>query len=286
MRNTAAGGLAFLLVAASMMGAVEPAEADSHSEFVPVADSYVESHNPDTNYGSSTIVRTDASPVRTTYVKFNIQGEGPVSSAVLRVYAQSTNNTGFEVRTVVNTGWDESTLTYNNAPEWGQVIATSGPVAAGTFADVDVSSAVSGDGLVTLALTSVSSTSTSYSSREGSNPPTLFIPGPPSASPFFVTRSGSTYSAVSQTTGLTYSGTLKFAVEGAASDLSQTGGGVITFDAGRSTLGAITSSSTTSSASPSRAKASMSRFSKTAQVLQRTQSRSTSQTVCRSLFAT
>ncbi len=76
MRNTAAGGLAFLLVVASMMGAVEPAEADSHSEFVPVADSYVESHNPDTNYGSSTIVRTDASPVRTTYVKFNIQGEG------------------------------------------------------------------------------------------------------------------------------------------------------------------------------------------------------------------
>ena len=210
LRKIARGALACLLVAASMIMTVEPAEASSHREFTPIADSYVEAHNPDTNYGTLTTVRTDATPVRNTYIKLDVQGEGTVSSAVLRVYAQSSNSTGFEVRTVADTSWVESTLTYNNAPALGAVIATSGPVAAGTFADVDVSAAVTSDGLVTLALTSLSSSSTTFSSREGSNPPTLFIPGPPSPSPFFVTRTGSTYDAVSQSTGQTYSGSLKF----------------------------------------------------------------------------
>ena len=226
------GVLGCLLVAAAMLVRAEPAVASSHSEFTPIADSYVQSSNPGSNYGTLTTVRTDASPERNAYLKFEVQGEGDCLSAVLRVFTESNNTTGFEVRTVTDSTWDESNLTYNNAPPLGPVIATSGPVSAGTFADVDVSAAVSGDGLVTLALTSVSSTSTSYSSREGANAPTLFIPGPPSPSPFSVTRTGSTYQAESASTGQTYSGSLKYVVEAAANELSQTGGGVVTFGTG------------------------------------------------------
>ena len=76
-----------------------------------------------------------------------------------------------------------------------------------------------------------------FTSREGTNPPRLFVPGPPSPSPFVVTRSGSTYTAASQSTSSSYSGTLKFAVESAASELTQTGGGSVIFGADTYDLG-------------------------------------------------
>ena len=116
MRKIVSGGLACLLVAAAMIVTVEPADAAAHTAFNPVADSYVQSHNPDTNYGLRTTVRTDGSPERNTYLKFDVQGEGTVSSAVLRVYAESRNNTGFEIRTVTDTSWDESNAHLQQRP--------------------------------------------------------------------------------------------------------------------------------------------------------------------------
>jgi parallel beta-helix repeat protein len=52
-------------------------------------------------------------------------------------------------------------------------------------------------------------------------------------SPFLVTRNGNTYTAASQTTNTSYSGTLKSAVESAVADLNGfTAGGTITFSSG------------------------------------------------------
>ena len=57
-------------------------------------------------------------------------------------------------------------------------------------------------------------------------------------SPFLVTRSGSTYTAASQTTTTAYTGTLKNVVESAVQDLNAfPEGGVITFSAGTFDLG-------------------------------------------------
>ena len=239
MKRVASGGLAFLLAAVSLITvtAVGPAVASEHSEFTPVADSYVDASRADRNYGNRNHVRIDASPVRNAYIKFDVQGQGTVSSAVLRIYAESGSNAGFEVRTVTDTTWDESTITYNIAPAVGPVIVASGFVGAGSFTDVDVSSAITGDGLVTLALTTTATSAAKYTSSEGANPPTLFIPGPPNLGPFFVTGNGTSYDAVSQATGRTFSGSLKSVVESATSELNQTGGGVITFDAGTFDLG-------------------------------------------------
>jgi parallel beta-helix repeat protein len=61
---------------------------------------------------------------------------------------------------------------------------------------------------------------------------------PKNPSPFLVTRSGSTYTAASQTTSKSYTGTLKSVVESAVADLNSfTAGGTVTFSGGTFDLG-------------------------------------------------
>src|SRR5215213_5735325 len=146
------------------------------STFTPAADAYVDASLPDTNFGKKTSISVDASPVVVGYVRFSVSGVGSTSSARLRVYADTSNSKGFEVRPVADTTWGETTINGSNAPTRGAVIGTSGPVTAGVWYTVDVSSAVSGDGVYSFALTTVSGTATRYSSREGAHPAQLVAP--------------------------------------------------------------------------------------------------------------
>lgn len=146
--------------------------------FVPVADAYVSQATPTANYGSSTTLRTDGSPIQNSYIRFNVQGiNGTVGKATLRVFANSHQATGYDVRSVSDTTWDENSISYSNAPPVSSTVTgSSGPFSAGTWTSVDVTSLIHGNGTYSLALTSTSSTSTSYASREsGSNAPQLVI---------------------------------------------------------------------------------------------------------------
>ena len=224
--------------AAALSSASEPAQAPS--VFTPVADSYVVSTSPTRNYGSRSTLKTDGSPVQNAYIKFNVQGVGVAPSAALRLYVESDNPLGLNIHTVSNTTWTESQITWNNAPALGPVVASTGPTQAGNWYMVDVSSVISGDGLVTFAITNPNATGTSVTSKEGSHPPELYIPIPVSENPdpFVVRRDGTTYYAESQTTTSSYSGSLKFVVESAVFELNAHGGGTITFQAGDFDLGA------------------------------------------------
>jgi hypothetical protein len=74
--------------------------------------------------------------------------------------------------------WSETGLTYNNQPAFAATASgTSGPVAATTWTSVDVTSLVKGNGLVSFAMTSPSTTATSFASRESgaSTAPQLVI---------------------------------------------------------------------------------------------------------------
>ena len=145
--------------------------------FSPVADTCIDASHPSTNYGISTMVRTDASPVIQTYLLFNVQGiSGSVTSAKLRVYANSSSSMKYDVRSVSNTSWGEKTLTYNNAPAASSVINSSAPsFAANSWTEVDVTSLIQTNGLVSLALTSANNTAVSFSSKEGTHPPQLIV---------------------------------------------------------------------------------------------------------------
>src|SRR6266511_2744032 len=89
-------------------------------------------------------------------------------------------------------------------------------VGSPTSACLKVSAAVTGDGFVSFALTTTSTTAIRITSREGANKPQLIVPAPPPPSPYVVSRVGDSYVAVSQVTGATFSGTLKWVVENVA----------------------------------------------------------------------
>ncbi len=202
-----------------------------------VADSYVDAASPTTNFGTRTYLRADGSPVRRAYLRFVVSGVGAAGSALLKFHAQS-GSAGVEVRAVTTNGWGENTITFNNAPAVGAVLATTGGFAAGTWQTVDVSAFVKGDGTYSFAITTTDNTAVKFSSRETTNEPQLVVPAPASPSPFLVSKVGSSYRAVSQSTGLTYNGSLKFVVESAVHDLEVYGGGRVNFTAGTFDFGA------------------------------------------------
>jgi hypothetical protein len=142
------------------------------------ADSFVDSSKSTTNYGTSSRIRLDSSPIERGYLRFSVPAlSGSVTHATLRVFSNTTSATGFEVHQVPNVGWGEAVITYSNAPAFSAtVIGTSGAVSNSRWSSVDVSSAVTGSGAVSFALTTTSTREISLSSREtGANAPQLVV---------------------------------------------------------------------------------------------------------------
>jgi hypothetical protein len=149
----------------------------SISTLVPIADSYVNADAPTTNYGMSTTLRVDASPVVRSYLRFTVQGlNGTVTKATLRIFANSASSSGVVASGVSNNTWTESTINYNNAPPVGTSLGSSGPVTAGTWISIDITAYITGNGTYNLALTTPGSTAISLASlQSGANAPQLII---------------------------------------------------------------------------------------------------------------
>ncbi len=84
--------------------------------FPAVADARVEAASPNTNFGTTTPLRVDSSPLEEAYLRFDVSGtNGPVTSARLRVFATNATVNGPAVYLTGN-GWTETGLTWNNRP--------------------------------------------------------------------------------------------------------------------------------------------------------------------------
>jgi archaellum component FlaF (FlaF/FlaG flagellin family) len=144
--------------------------------FTSIADAYVSSGTPAGNFGTATQLRLDATPEQRGYVKFDVQVGAPIRRAKLRIFTGSASTIGFEVRGVTDSSWGETTITFANAPAASTTVTgTSGGYAAGAWVEIDVTSLVTGSGLVTIALTTTSNTALPLSSREGANAPQLIV---------------------------------------------------------------------------------------------------------------
>jgi hypothetical protein len=142
----------------------------------PVADSYVDASNASANFGTSTQVRIDGSPVVRTYLRFNVSGvNGTVTKATLKIWANSAQSTGYDAYTVADNTWGETTITNANAPVFGAKLGSSGKITASTWTSVDVTSAITGNGTYSFGISTTNSTAVSMSSREGANPPQLLV---------------------------------------------------------------------------------------------------------------
>jgi len=144
----------------------------------PVADSYVQADLPTSNFGTATSLKVDGSPVTVSYLKFDVQGiTGAPGKATLKVFVPVATSTPINVRSVADSTWTETGLTYNNRPATGATaIASPAPIAANTTVSIDVTALVTGPGVVSFALDTTSSTSKSLPSREAAaNQPQLVI---------------------------------------------------------------------------------------------------------------
>ncbi len=173
---------AMLSASLPVLGKSSPASAandlvlTSSVMLTPVADAHVNQAYPSTNYGTATDVRVDGDPLKRGYLRFTVAGlSGTVTKATLRLFANSSQSSGYTVSRVASNSWSESTITYGNAPAIGSAIGASGPAAAGTWTAVDVTSYVTGNGAYSFALTTASSTALSLASREATNKPQLVI---------------------------------------------------------------------------------------------------------------
>jgi len=145
--------------------------------FTPVADAYVDAEKPTTNAGSSLSLRADGSPEMRSYLRFEVAGlSSRVIRARLRLFANTSHSVGYDARGVADNGWEERTITYNDAPPVGGVVASSGSFTSGTWTEVEVTPLISGNGTVNLAFTTAHSTAMNLASREtGANAPQLII---------------------------------------------------------------------------------------------------------------
>lgn len=127
------------------------------TSFNPVADAQVSSGSLDWNYG--TLKTLSAGGWYRSYLKFDLTGLGaPVRKAWLRLYPGTD---GLDAHGVADTGWGETTITGRNAPPMGPSVGSSGSIASNDGTQIDVTSLITGNGLVSIGVTSTSPTGSS-----------------------------------------------------------------------------------------------------------------------------
>ena len=153
----------------------DPADAAPSTEllvFRPVADAYVDAAQPEVNRGTSDELRVDGSPAVTSFVDFrqaaldDIDERYQLESARLEVFAHTASPAGYQVALIEGADWAEASITFLDAPEAGDPLGSSGPVAAGTWTAVDLSPAIPGGDFESFALATTSDTALSLASRE------------------------------------------------------------------------------------------------------------------------
>jgi hypothetical protein len=168
----------------SALSATAAAHTPGNYMMTPVADTYVDEAFPLTNYGTSTTLRVDNSPLVVSYVAFNVQGWRPGATAALRLFVKSTNSTGFTANYINWGPWQETWIIYNTGLPMYQAIASSGLVTSGTWVTLNVTSIVYYNGWMNVGLRTTSSTAIDIASREsGAYAPQLILSGAAAAQP-------------------------------------------------------------------------------------------------------
>lgn len=147
--------------------------------FVPTYDATIRQTSPTRNFGSRTSLEVDGSSPKDTLMRFDVSGIGgaSVASAVLRVYVTDRSPVGGNFFLVNDTSWNEGTVTWQNAPSAGASLGSLGSVVSGTWYEVDVIAAVSGDGPLSVRVSSTNGNGADYASKEhnSGNAPQLVI---------------------------------------------------------------------------------------------------------------
>src|SRR3954447_12391342 len=172
------------LLASTVAPGVLPAGAATLTSLTyrAVQSTYVSSAYPTKNFVGSNVLYTAASPIKVSYLTFDLTGvPTAVQSAKLQIWVRTSSSRGFAVH-VVSAPWTDSTITYRTAPSYGPTVATSGAFTSGRYVNVDITSLAANAQRLDLALTSTDSES--QSAIRAASPRRLLVQGaPPPATP-------------------------------------------------------------------------------------------------------
>ena len=152
--------------------------------YSPSGDTYADSGQPTTNFGKATTLAARApSPQRASYLKFDVAGIGAakVQSAKLRLFNKDASSVGGQVNALTSTSWTEASLTWNTRPAMGTSLGSFGAVSTGKWYEVDVTSAIKGDGTYGFGINSSSTDQVNWASTEAgaSSAPQLVVTASP-----------------------------------------------------------------------------------------------------------
>lgn len=153
------------------MAAVPSVEASREPKITAVraeADAHVTAATRNANFGRVRRLTVDGKPVARSYVRFEIENSGAELRRInLLLYSHTRSRVGYQIR-LVTRRWRERRITFENAPRVSGRYVSSGPVRAGAWEAVDVTSLVGVDldSRVSFALTTAGTRAIEVASRE------------------------------------------------------------------------------------------------------------------------
>ena len=141
------------------------------------ADTYVNTDSPTKNYGTSTVLKLHSPTAEyRPLVRFTLSGLSKAPTSVkLRMFVTDGSTSGGDWYRVADT-WNETTVVWGTAPAVsGSPVASVGTVTTGTWVDIDVTSAITGNGTYSFLATSPSTNTTQFASRESTTPPVVVV---------------------------------------------------------------------------------------------------------------
>jgi hypothetical protein len=140
------------------------------------ADAHAVQSSPNSNFGSSTTLRTDgdAGALNESFLRFVVSNvSGRITSAKLRAYVTNGSGNGPAIY-ATGGSWTETGLTWNNKPaRVGTASDDKGAVPIDTHVEYDVTPLVSGNGTFNFVTVTGSTDALDVNSRESARPPTL-----------------------------------------------------------------------------------------------------------------
>jgi hypothetical protein len=142
------------------------------------ADTYVSSSKPTKNYASAPTMKLKT-PDPFEYrplVKFTLGGlSGAPSSVKLRLYVTNASSRGGDWYLVSN-AWLEGGVVWDNKPVVsGSPVTSVGAITVGTWVEIDLTDAITGNGTYSFEATSTSTNTAAFSTNQGTNAPQVVV---------------------------------------------------------------------------------------------------------------
>jgi PKD repeat protein len=142
------------------------------------ADTYVNTSSPTKNYATSETMKLKFEPPAEyrSLIRFTLNGlSGPPTSVRLRMFVTDASSRGGDWYLVSN-NWVENTVVWGNQPAIsGSPVASVGAVSVGTWVEVNLTPAITGNGTYSFETTTTASNTMAFDSSQGTNPPQVIV---------------------------------------------------------------------------------------------------------------